>query len=392
MPATRPRALLTLPDRPWPPNTGKRMRGYATVSELARLTELDVVVLSADSTPLETPPLPLRSYELLPLAARSRPRAVAGLARGLPIRLAAWNLARAVGKMEPWDLIWFGALDHYLLLKGQLPSCRTVIDLDDMESRKAQLQLQVARGSERLQRLIERPLWQRLERRTGAWADVTIVCSDVDRARLAQLRGDGTGISVVPNSYPTPPPSKRLGGTCGGPITMVGNFDYEPNADAAHFLAGQILPLAQARDPRVRFQLVGRHQSGSLEDLVGTPGLDVVGEVPDIAPYLQQSSLAVVPLRIGGGTRIKILEAMAWGVPVVSSRIGYEGLDVEDVVVTAESPQDFAVACTDLYDDEQARRALSRTARGRYLEYYTPLAAAEAIAVVIEALTGVNAG
>ena len=119
-------------------------------------------------------------------------------------------------------------------------------------------------------------------------------------------------------------------------LAFVGSLDWLPNEDGLTFFSKEIWPLIRARRPAARFQIVGRSPSREMLALSRIEGIEVIGTVPDTRPWLSRAALVVVPLRIGGGTRIKIFEAMAMGKAVVSTSIGAEGLPVtsgEDVVL-----------------------------------------------------------
>lgn len=156
-------------------------------------------------------------------------------------------------------------------------------------------------------------------------------------------------------------------------IVFVGSLDWLPNQDGLDFFARAIWPLIRSRRPAARFQIVGRHPPEEIRQLERIEGIEVVGTVPDTRPWLAQAALAVVPLRIGGGTRIKIFEAMAMGKAVVSTTLGAEGLPVtsgEDVLL-ADQPEQFASAVVDLLENPEKRRAIAGSARRLVEENYS---------------------
>jgi glycosyltransferase involved in cell wall biosynthesis len=145
-------------------------------------------------------------------------------------------------------------------------------------------------------------------------------------------------------------------------IVFVGSMDWMPNQDAVRFFVETILPLVRRAIPECRIGIVGRTPP---DDLIGLGRRDervtFTGTVPDVRPFLWGAKLSIVPLRIGGGTRLKIYESMAAGTPVVSTSIGAEGLDVThgENIRLADTPESFAAACVDLIgnSDERARLA-----------------------------------
>lgn len=148
-------------------------------------------------------------------------------------------------------------------------------------------------------------------------------------------------------------------------LVFIGSMDWMPSIDAMKFFVGEILPLIRKKRPQCTLAIVGRSPSAATLALAQQdPGITVTGTVPDVRPYLWGSTVSIVPIRIGGGTRLKIYEAMAAGVPVVSTTVGAEGLDVsnQDNIRLADTPETFATACLQLLDDAAERRRQSQSA------------------------------
>jgi glycosyltransferase involved in cell wall biosynthesis len=148
-------------------------------------------------------------------------------------------------------------------------------------------------------------------------------------------------------------------------LVFIGSMDWMPSIDAMKFFAGDVLPLIRKRRPGCTLAIVGRSPSAATLALAELDrGIRVTGTVPDVRPYLWGSTVSIVPIRIGGGTRLKIYEAMAAGVPVVSTTVGAEGLDVSkgDNIRLADTPESFAAACLDLMDNAAERERQAATA------------------------------
>jgi len=147
---------------------------------------------------------------------------------------------------------------------------------------------------------------------------------------------------------------------------FVGALDWFPNVDAAQYFADAILPLALRRTPAMKVKIIGRKAPEALRSaLAGRPGIDFAGEVPDTRPHLAEAGIVIVPLRIGGGSRLKILEALAMGKAVVSTSVGAEGLAVtpgKDILI-ADQPEEFAQAMARLAESPELRRELGRNGR-----------------------------
>jgi glycosyltransferase involved in cell wall biosynthesis len=198
--------------------------------------------------------------------------------------------------------------------------------------------------------------------------DRVLVCSERGRARLAARYPDAAFLRL-PNAAPPHAPADGRAGKSTD-LLLVGNLSYIPNIDAAEWLVREVLPLLEGASLTL---------AGSSAREVETLGdenrlVRIAGKVPDLAPYYAASSIAVAPLRTGGGTRIKILEAFAHGVPVVATHLGAEGLDVEDGVhlLLADDPVDFAAQCRRLLVDPAFARSLAQNASSWLTRHATP--------------------
>jgi glycosyltransferase involved in cell wall biosynthesis len=148
-------------------------------------------------------------------------------------------------------------------------------------------------------------------------------------------------------------------------LVFVGSMAWLPNIDGSAYFTDQILPLIRARRPQCSLAIAGREPVHAVRELAQKdPLIQVTGTVPDVRPYLWGSAVSIVPLRVGGGTRLKIYEAMAAGVPVVSTTIGAEGLDLADGahIRLADTPELFARHCLELLEDRDERERLAARA------------------------------
>jgi glycosyltransferase involved in cell wall biosynthesis len=143
-------------------------------------------------------------------------------------------------------------------------------------------------------------------------------------------------------------------------LVFTGTMDYRPNVDAVLWFAQYVYPRVRQRVPGVRFYVVGRRPHKRLDPLRALPGIEITGGVPDTRPYIRAASAYVIPLLSGGGTRFKVLEAMAMQCPIVSTSMGCDGFPVvpgRDVLL-ADEPEAFAEQVVRLLGDEQQRRTL----------------------------------
>lgn len=148
-------------------------------------------------------------------------------------------------------------------------------------------------------------------------------------------------------------------------LVFSGSMDWQPNEDAMLFFMQSILPIIRADIPTATLSIVGRNPSELLRKVAKQCDVNISGTVPDIRPWLSRASVYIVPLRIGGGTRLKIFEALAMAMPVISTTIGAEGLELSDGIhlQRADSPEEFASQVIALLGDETRRQALGAAGR-----------------------------
>lgn len=196
-----------------------------------------------------------------------------------------------------------------------------------------------------------------------------VAVSESDRALFAE-RFKARRTFAIPTAVDADYFRPGVGPVSEGNVVFTGSMDWLPNEDAVLFFADEILPRVIARVPGATFTIVGRRPSARLKRrLAARSEITITGRVDDVRPYMERAATYVIPLRIGGGTRIKAYEAMAMAKPVVSTSIGIEGLPVRDGehVVLAENAADFARVVVDLLTNSDLRRRLGNTAR-RFVE------------------------
>jgi glycosyltransferase involved in cell wall biosynthesis len=169
---------------------------------------------------------------------------------------------------------------------------------------------------------------------------------------------------------------------------FVGAMDWEPNVDAAKYFCAEIWPLVLARVPEAKFRIVGRNPDRRVQALAGS-SVEVTGRVASVVEYLREAAVVVVPLRVGGGTRLKIYEAMAVGKAVVSTTVGAEGLDVHHGrdLILADSPDHFAESVISLLNDPELRSRQGRAAAELAANYGWPRIARQ-FGEVLQGLVG----
>jgi glycosyltransferase involved in cell wall biosynthesis len=197
-----------------------------------------------------------------------------------------------------------------------------------------------------------------------------IAVSNHDRDQMRAF-APKSPITVVPTGVDTEQYAVVPAASANPPIVVfTGSMDWEPNIDAVEYFCRDIWPAILASFPDARFQIVGRNPHGRVRRLASA-SVEVTGTVPSVANYLRDATVVIVPLRIGGGTRLKIFEAMAMGKAMVSTSIGAEGLDVlhgRDLVL-ADDPDSFAKAILDLLRDPPLRRRYEQAAASQAQRY-----------------------
>jgi glycosyltransferase involved in cell wall biosynthesis len=207
-----------------------------------------------------------------------------------------------------------------------------------------------------------------------------LAVSEADRDTFARLYpGAATApIHVVPTGVDTtffaPADASPEAASPRGSRSLIftGSMDWLPNADAMLFFCRDILPLIRAEEPDVALSIVGRAPTPAVRRLAADHGVEVTGRVDDVRPYMREAAVYVVPLRIGGGTRLKIFEAMAMAKAVVSTAVGAEGLPVTggEHLLLADEPRGFARAVVRLLRDLDRRRAIEQAARQLVVSQY----------------------
>lgn len=191
-----------------------------------------------------------------------------------------------------------------------------------------------------------------------------IAVSEEDAKRMRSLFGV-TRVSDVPTGVDVAHFAPPAAAQTKHDLVFVGSMDWMPNVDGMLYFISDVLPLIRRELPDCRVAIVGRTPGNEILDAAARdPLITVTGTVPDTRPYLWESAVSIVPLRIGGGTRLKIYEAMAAKVPVVSTTVGAEGLPLESGrhIELADDAHEFAARCIELLRDTAARRRMADAA------------------------------
>jgi glycosyltransferase involved in cell wall biosynthesis len=227
-----------------------------------------------------------------------------------------------------------------------------------------------ANPAKRLAYRLEAKKMLNYERRALGKFHHIVAVSEHDRQQMLAME-PACAITVVPTGVDTQKYGVAPQASANPPrIVFTGSMDWEPNIDAVAYFCQQVFPGILAEFPSAVFQIVGRTPHSSVQQLASR-SVEVTGTVPSVSEYLRDATVVVVPLRIGGGTRLKIFEAMAMGKAVVSTSIGAEGLDVTDGrdIVLADDPAGLTRAITLLLRDSGLRRRYEEAAAKLAAQY-----------------------
>jgi glycosyltransferase involved in cell wall biosynthesis len=249
--------------------------------------------------------------------------------------------------------IFLGALDG-------VPGPRVLVD-HDASLRPVQAFDHLPGTLARSMRAIEVGAWRRFERATARRVDATVVFTDRDLAaaqRAGFRRARLLPLVVAPRERPLDPVGARPRS-----VLFVGYYRHPPNADAARWLVDEIFPRVRAEDAEAELVLVGDELPADVLERAGERVV-ATGGVEDVRDHLERAAVVVAPLRIGGGTRVKVLEALGAGKAVVATRRAVEGLDVPagEAIMLADSTEELAAAVALLLRDEERRRRLAMSA------------------------------
>lgn len=244
------------------------------------------------------------------------------------------------------------------------PAARIVVDEHNVDYETYARMHETERSP--LRKVFYRSQERRFERFEQAyWREAAAVVATSEReAEIMRSHAPDTTVAAVPNGVDVE--YFRPGSEPVEPGTLVFNgvLDYRPNIDGVNFLVDEVLPLVREHRPDVRLTVVGRGSDGDVKAL-RRRGVDATGEVPDVRPYLQRAEVVVVPIRMGSGTRLKVVEGLAMGKPVVSTTLGCEGVNVHDGehLLIGDTAAAFAMQIEHLFGHREVGEELGRAGR-----------------------------
>lgn len=372
--------LFLSPRVPWPLNTGAKIRTHALLSALRERFEVHYAgFLQSDLTRQEAEDY-LRGVASTTLHAEralSLPGkgwlALRTLADRRPVTIAKYWHAGLANRVRQWvgehpdGIVHADHLHMAPYLELGRPAL-TVIDEHNVESQILERLAEQYRGRPQYPYLrLQANRMKAFEARMIGRASLVLSVSEGDAAQLAGM-APGLPVEVVPNGvdlhYFQPPPTDHAPKP--GRLVFIGSMNWLPNHDAMIYFVHEIMPLLKqdsAGEAPWSLDIVGQNPLPAVQALA-CGEVRVTGVVPDVRPFIREAMIYIVPLRVGGGSRLKILEAFAMGIPVVSTSVGCEGLGTrpEEHLLTADTPADFARAVRRLAQDPALRARLAQNA------------------------------
>lgn len=382
------RAAFVTPYLPWPADTGGKLRSFYLIKGLAAQADVDLYTVCYGTQPPAGDLADIcRSVEIVPLTPTphrqqiirnwldGRPRSVRFFHDAHSLRSIQARLTSSNNDNDHYDVLICDeiAMAPYLMGMVQQTATPQVImrqKIDYLHYRETAASRPW--GIERLLDLLEARRLERYEVQVMPCFDGAIVCSAEDR-EIAVTQGPKLSFEIIvngadvdyfiPNRQPDPQPT----------LLLLGTMHYQPNIDMVRYFFETIHPGLRQAIPNLQVFIVGHGPPPEITALAEQPGVTVTGSVPDVRPYINRSWLLAVPLRLGGGTRLKIIEAMAAELPVVSTSIGAQGLDdiSQRLITIADRPEEFVEKTKCLLNDEAKRQQLAKAGRSAVIDHYS---------------------
>jgi sugar transferase (PEP-CTERM/EpsH1 system associated) len=375
---------------PYPPDRGDRIRSFNLLRLLSQHFDLSVACTSDE-------PVWLQHHQLLRTMAKQvtiqpisngygRVRGMAALATGGAVTPASFyrtGLAEAIMQWHeeaPFDAVLTfctGMIQYARLLtaenhRGHGPIPRHILDLVDVDSVKWESYAHAHWPPMKWVYAAECRRLRRIEAGEFDRFDAITVVSPAEAQAYRDHVGNHPGLAVVGNGvdleYFAP-----LSDSATKTICFVGVLNYKPNSDGITWFVHHVMPLLRRREPEAKLMIVGRHPTPAILGLGQQPGIEVVGSVPDVRPFLEQSAAIIAPLQIARGVQNKVLEAMSCRKAVVASSGAAEGIQAEagKHLLVAHTPEQWVDHLSRVFNDEPYRLALGRAARERVEQAYS---------------------
>ena len=365
---------------PYPPDNGSKIRIFNLIKQLSLSHEVDLISFTSEALideSLETMSDYCRQVKVVPYRSFEPKRltALAGFFSMQPRSVIDTYsdefqmLVEQAARQHKFDLVIASQIDmvRYVLALPYLPKIFEEIELTIFYE-------QVVKEQNPLKKLRSWLTWWKLSQFVrsflASFSGCTVV-SEVERTQILQVTPGYKPIAVIPNGVDLNHHLATFGPPVADTLVYSGALTYGANFDAMDFFLREIFPLIQAQRPQVKLYITGKLNGVPVNRLPSNNGVIFTGYLNDIRPQVAQSWVSIVPLRFGGGTRLKVLESLALGTPVVATSKGAEGLDLvagKDLLIAVE-PADFAAAVLRLLQEAALRDMLSGNGRQAVKKY-----------------------
>jgi sugar transferase (PEP-CTERM/EpsH1 system associated) len=368
---------------PYPPDNGSRIRVFNLVKQLSKEHDITLLSFSRDGKVTEDRLKTMQRYcstvQAIPLAP-FRPGSFLSILGLFSSRPRSF-VDRYSQQMQGWVERIVREGDFSVVIASQLDTAPYAVTLRGLPRVFEEVELATLREKYTSQSHVGRRLryglmWWKTRRFTAHLLrqfDGCTVASQQEQINVLSIAPNCRHVMVVPNGVDLDRHKDDFGAPKPGTLVFPGALTYSANFDAMAFFLHQIFPLVKARWPEVVLRITGKTNSVPVDRLPLDERVILTGYLDDVRPTVAQSWACVVPLRVGGGTRLKILEAMALGTPAVSTSKGAEGLAVthgEDILI-ADEPTEFADAVLHLLGDQALRAKLAANGRRLVEERYS---------------------
>ncbi|HSH02593.1 MAG TPA: glycosyltransferase family 4 protein [Anaerolineae bacterium] len=380
--------LILTPQLPYPPHQGTILRNFHIIKGVAQKHEVSLLSYLEPKQPKEEAEwgeLPALCAEIVTVAAPSRTmgkrvwQLVSSSWPDLAHRLYDERFVAALREMlrgSEFDVVQIEGLElawALAVVEEEQPEARVLFDAHNVETAIQERALATdwrrpRRWAAAVYSAIQVRRLRRFERWVVQMAAATTAVSATDAALLAALVGGKRQVVAIPNTIDVEAygaPAEGVGEAYQFDLVFSGKMDYRPNVDGVRWFGEEVWPLVVAVRPGTTWGIVGNKPVAAVVALGDEAGITVTGWVPEIQPYLWGAKLCILPLRMGSGTRLKLIEAAAAGKGMVSTRVGAEGFDLMggEVLVLADGAAEMAAEIVRLLGDEAEREALGERAR-----------------------------
>ena len=369
---------------PWPLNTGKRLRTFNLIHALTKYNEVSYLAYGEEKSEsfraLQERNITCHAVEppdRRQSGAGFYMRLAANLGSPLPYIVTSHYTERFEQRMRElieqhkYDLVICEWTPYALYLR-RLTTTKSIIVAHNIESNIWRRYVQTtANPLKRFYISLQYDKVRTFEKKCFSWSEGATAVSTIEAKEIASY-GPPYRVETVENGVDVDYFSPREDAPDPNMVVFTGSMDWRPNQDAVEFFVRDILPLMQKERPGLKFIAVGRKPPQHIIDLHKRPGVAITGTVDDVRPYIARAGLYVVPLRVGGGSRLKILEAMSMKKPVLSTTVGAEGLDITDGqnIVLADSASAFAQTALELLNDADRCNSLAEAGHTLVHEKY----------------------